>query len=53
MLAITWSDLVAGGFFIAGIGVGVIITIRVAKVVAGFLTDIRHKDDDQSSSSDP
>jgi hypothetical protein len=47
VVAITWSDLVAGGFFIAGIGVGVIITMRVARVVAQFLTDLRKKEDDQ------
>jgi hypothetical protein len=45
VLAVTWSDLVAGGFFIAGIGLGVVITLRVGRMVGRFLAEIRDEQD--------
>jgi hypothetical protein len=42
---VDWTTLTAAGAFIAGVAVGVAGTIRVAKVVAAYLTDLRKESD--------
>lgn len=40
-----WSTLTVAGAFAAGAVVGVAATIRLAKVVAAYLTDLRKESD--------
>lgn len=46
MLATDWTSLTAAGAFIAGLGVGILLTIRVGKFIAAFLSDIRKKEEE-------
>ena len=45
MLAFDWANLAAAGAFVAGLAAGSIITIRLAKVIAQYLTDLRKESD--------
>jgi len=44
MLAVSWADLAAGGAFLVGVGVGALITIRLAKVITAFLVDVSRRE---------
>ena len=44
--AYDWSAVTAAGAFSVGLAAGAIITIRLAKVVAAYLTDLRRKESD-------
>jgi hypothetical protein len=46
VLAFDWANLAAAGAFVAGLAVGVLVTIRLAKVLAGYLIDLRKQNDD-------
>ena len=45
MFAFDWANLAAAGAFVAGLAAGSIITIRLAKVLAQYLTDLRKETD--------
>ena len=45
MVALDWANLAAAGAFVAGLAAGSIITIRLAKVIAVYLTDLRKESD--------
>ena len=43
MFAFDWTNLAAAGAFVAGVAAGSIITIRLAKVIAAYLTELRNE----------
>jgi hypothetical protein len=40
---VNWSELELAGAFVIGASLGAVVTIRVAKVVAGFLAGLQHR----------
>ncbi len=47
MLALDWANLTLLGAFMVGLLVGVIVTIRLAKILAEFLRGERGKPNDR------
>jgi hypothetical protein len=45
VFAVEWSNLGYAGTFVVGILVGVVLAIRLAKVLAQFFGDLRDKRD--------
>jgi hypothetical protein len=46
--AVDWNVVTAAGAFILGASLGTLATIRIAKVVATFLTDLRDRHDKEA-----
>ena len=45
MLAFDWASLGLVGVFVVGAAFGVVMTLRLAKVLAQYLTDLRKGND--------
>jgi hypothetical protein len=47
VFGVQWQNLGYAGTFVVGLLAGVIVSIRLAKVIAGYLVDLRKRDRDE------
>ena len=47
LTGVDWANLGYAGTFVVGLLAGVIVTIRLAKVIAQYLVDLRRHDGDK------
>lgn len=53
MIATDWSDLTFAGVLFAGLGLGAVITLRLAKILAAFYRSVDRPPDDSRGTKGP